>query len=272
MFPPPTVPGYAGPNPQNTSDPNNNIHYDWYEFTYNTSGIFINTTQVNQFGLPLLLDVYGDNRTFHKQTGITESIAQIDAEFASQTPSIFQVTPITTYRIFSPQNSANFQAGAANGNYFDGYIGSVWNQYAGNPLTIQVGARQFTGTTQGNQFVFNENNLNNGAYQGGTYRINRPNTQEILGCFGSFASGNPTELAIEAQFCAAFNRHVTDNYNNWTIPGAYYQQAPANFYSQFWHNHSVSGAAYGFPYDDVNNQSSVIQDASPEHMALTVGW
>lgn len=35
--------GYAGPNPQNTSDPNNNTHYDWYEFTYNSSGVYIST-------------------------------------------------------------------------------------------------------------------------------------------------------------------------------------------------------------------------------------
>ena len=71
-----------GPNPQNRTDPNINTHFDWYEFN-NQNGIFINTTQVDEFGLPLLLDVWGSGGTFHKQVGITESIAQIDNEFAS---------------------------------------------------------------------------------------------------------------------------------------------------------------------------------------------
>ncbi len=269
----PNGPGYAGPNAQNPTDPNNNTHYDWYEFTYsNSGGIFINTTQVNQFGLPLLLDVWGAGGTFHKQTGITESIAQIDQEFAAQTPAVFHVTPITSYRIFAPSNSANFAAGAANGNYFDSYVSSVWSYYAATPLTVQIGAREFTGKTQSTQFVFTEVNLNNGAYVGGNYALTQPSTQDILGCQGNLASGNSTQLALEAQFCAAFNRNVIESYANWTVPSAYYQQAPANYYAQFWHNHSVGGLAYGFAYDDVNNQSSVIQDATPEHMAFGIGW
>ena len=33
-----------------------------------------------EFGLPLLLDVWGAGGSFHQQVGITESIAQIDSE------------------------------------------------------------------------------------------------------------------------------------------------------------------------------------------------
>jgi hypothetical protein len=113
--------GYAGPNPQNTADPNVNVHFDWYEFTYNSIGVFINTTQVDEFGLPLLLDVWGNNRTFHQQTGITESIDALDQEYVNETPAQFHTAPINNLRIMSPTKTT-FDAGDTNGNYFDAYV------------------------------------------------------------------------------------------------------------------------------------------------------
>lgn len=271
--------GYAGPNAQNPADPNNNTHYDWYEFTYNGSGVFINTTQVNQFGLPLTLDVYGNNRTFHQQTGITQSIAQIDSEWNSTVPAPFTSTPITNYRILSPAET-NFGAGQANGNYFDSYISQIWSYYGSNSLTVTLGSRTFSGNTGGSTFTFKEVNTGNGAFQGGTgYVIGYPNTQQVLVCNGPFATGdagnsdrNTVELAIEAQFCAAINRHVATNVSQWNSPSAYYQAAPANYYAAFWHRVSINGLAYGFSYDDVNGQSSTITTGTPEHMAFGLGW
>ena len=271
--------GYAGPNAQNTSDPNNGTHYDWYEFTYNGSGLFINTTQVNQFGLPLTLDVYGNNRTFHQQTGITETISQIDQAWAAELPGLFTATPISDYRILSPAET-NFGAGQANGNYFDAYVSQIWTYYATTSLTVTLGARTFSGTTSGGVFTFHEVNTGNGAFQGGTdYVIGYPSTQQVLVCNGVFATGdanntdrNAVELAIEAQLCAAINRHVATNVSQWNTPSAYYQAAPANFYAAFWHRHSVNNLSYGFSYDDVNGQSSTITTGDPEHAAFGMGW
>ena len=271
--------GYAGPNAQNTADPNNNNHYDWYEFSYNSTGVFINTTQVNQFGLPLTLDVYGNNRTFHQQTGITQSIAQIDSEWAADVPSPFSSTPITNYRILSPAETT-FGAGQANGSYFNSYISQIWSYYQSNPLTLALGSRTFTGKTSGTTFTFNEVNTGNGAFLGGTnYVIGYPNTQQVLVCNGPFATGdasnsdrNSVELAIEAQFCAAINRHVATNVSQWNTPAAYYGAAPANYYAAFWHQVGIGNLAYGFSYDDVNGQSSTITTGDPEHMAFGLGW
>ena len=272
--------GYAGPNAQNPSDPNNNTHYDWYEFTYNTSGIFINTTQVNQFGLPLTLDVYGNNRTFHQQTGITQSIAQIDSEWNSTVPAPFNSTPISNFRILSPAET-NFGAGQTNGTYFDGYINQVYSYYQSNPLTITLfGNRTFSGNTNGTTFTLNEVNTGNGAFQGGTnYVVGHPTTQQVLVCNGPFATGDPNnsdrntvELAFEAQLCAAINRHVATNVSQWNTVSAYYQAAPANYYAAFWHQNSINNLAYGFSYDDVNGQSSTITTGDPEHMAFGLVW
>lgn len=271
--------GYAGPNPQNPTDPNVDVHFDWYEFTYNGGGIYINTTQVDEFGLPMLLDVWGNGGTFHRRTGITESVAQIDQEFADETPAAFQSTPISNLRILSP-TKVSFGASGANAHYFDTYVTAVWNQYQTAPLVIDLfgGQRRFSGTTTPTAFNFSEVDLHNGAYVGNAYTIGKPTTQDLFQCSGTMAHGDPNgdvntvELAIEARFCAAFNRHVMQDVSLWSTPSAWYAAAPANFYAQFWHHHSVGGLAYGFAYDDVSEQSSTITTGTPEHMAFTIGW
>ena len=66
------------------------------------------------------------------------------------------------------------------------------------------------------------------------------------------------EGQLEAQICAAFNRHVMEDTTLWKDPGSFYTQSPANYYSRFWHLHGVNGKAYGFAYDDVSDQSSTL--------------
>jgi F5/8 type C domain-containing protein/glycosyl hydrolase family 64 (putative beta-1,3-glucanase) len=94
--------------------------------------------------------------------------------------------------------------------------------------------------------------------------VNEP-TSNVFGCAGSLAS-NPT-------MCAALNRHVA------TLPAAqqadrtqYYLSAPANYYAKFWHDNAINGLAYGFPYDDVDGQSSFISHANPQYLLVAVGW
>jgi beta-galactosidase len=71
-------------------------------------------------------------------------------------------------------------------------------------------------------------------------------------------------LQLENQICSATNRGVPLTQANWANASAYYSASPANFYSQFWHNHSIGGPAYGFSYDDNNNQSTTIATPQPE--------
>jgi beta-galactosidase len=274
--------GYAGPNPLNNTDPNINVHYDWYEFTYGTSGgIFINTTQVNQFGLPLLLDVWASKETYHMQVGINESIANLDQEYVSQTPAAFNTSAPSSLRILSPAETT-FNAGGINGNYFDSYIASAWSQYSSTPVTITVNGRQFTGTASGSALNFTEVNPA-AANVGETFVVQQPSTQDVLQCAGTMATGvagsspqqqdeNAIQLQLENQICAATNRGVLLTPANWANVSTYYSSSPANFYSWFWHQHSVSGLAYGFSYDDNNNQSTTIATQQPEHMAFGIGW
>ncbi len=274
------VVGYAGPNPQNPTDPNINVHYDWYEFN-NQNGIFINTTQVDQFGLPLLLDVWGAGGTFHKQVGITESVAQIDNEFSSEVPAQFQPATMSNLRILSP-SKLSMAAGGANANYFDSYVASAWSTYSTTPLSVALNGRQFTGTTSGSTFTFTEADPSS-DHAGEVFIVSQPSPQDVLECAGTMATGvpgntpqledeNAVQLQLQNQICSAINRHVLLNPADWTNASAYYGAAPANFYSQFWHRHSIGGLAYGFSYDDNNNQSTTITTTQPEHMAFGIGW
>jgi beta-galactosidase len=283
------VTGYAGPNPQNNTDPNINTHFDWYEFntSANTnngvtqSTIFINTTQVDEFGLPLILDVYASKGTFHQETGITESVAQIDSEFSSEVPAQFQPPSMSNLRIFSPAK-LSMAANGANANYFANYIASAWTSYATTPLTIRLSGRTFSGTASGSLLTFTEVNPA-AANVGETFVVNQPSTQDILGCAGTMATGvagstaqesdeNNVQLQLENQICSATNRGVLATPADWTNVPSYYTSTPANFYSQFWHNHSIGGLAYGFSYDDNNGQSSTIATGDAEHLAFSIGW
>jgi len=265
--------GFAGPNPQNPTDPNLNVMFDWYEFTYGDNGLWINTTQVDEFGFPMTQDVYGSNHTFHQQTGITQHRADLFAAYANEVSSAFQPQPSSQFRIMAPAKGS-FAAGQANGNYFDAYVNEVWQYYSTNSLVLNMfgNSRQFVGKVQGSQLVFSETNLNNGAFVGGTYVVNKPTTQDVLQGSGALATGNSTELAIEAQLCAALNRHVAEDVNKWANPATWYAASPSNEYARFYHDHGISGLAYGFAYDDVSDASSTIVAPQPEHVVLGIGF
>ena len=90
-------------------------------------------------------------------------------------------------------------------------------------------------------------------------------TADIFGCAGSLAS--------QPAMCAALNRHVAHlPQSQWNTPSLYYQAAPANYYARFWHDRAINRLAYGFPYDDVANQSSFISHGNPQYLLVAVGW
>ena len=279
------VTGYAGPNPQNSSDPNSNTHFDWYEFNYggttSANSVYINTTQVDEFGLPLLLDVWASGGSFHKQVGIAETIAQIDTEFAAEVPVQFQPATLSNLRIFSPAK-VGMAAGATYGNYFDQAIAQAWVSYQTTPLSVTLTGRTYTGTASGSTLLFHEVNPS-AAHAGESFSVQQPSTQDVLGCAGSMASGvagstpalqdeNAVQLQLQNQICSAINRGVLATPANWASASTYYATTPANDYSRFWHNHSLGGLAYGFAYDDNNSQSTTITTQQPEHMTFTIGW
>ncbi len=209
--------GFAGPDINNSGDPNYNVIFDFTEFTLDQYGYHGNVTRVDMFGFPLQHRVVNMDGSFDQTVGDLESEtrAGLFNEYQNEVPAEFKSlgTVQAPYRIVAP-NHGSFAAGQPNGNYFASY-----------------------------------SNIS---------------TQDIL--LGTGGAANPAT-------CAALNRHVyTNPQSTWTDPTTYYKAAPANYYAQFWHNHAINHLAYGFPYDDVNNQAAYLTPTNPKGMIFRVGW
>jgi hypothetical protein len=99
----------------------------------------------------------------------------------------------------------------------------------------------------------------------GPYRpagVAQPSTQDV------FAATGP--LATQAAVDGALNRHVADNAGGYNVSSAFYQNAPANFYADFWHQVNLGGYAYGFAYDDSDNQSSLQVSSHPRALVINL--
>lgn len=259
--------GFAGPDMANPTDPNQNVHFEWVEFTVDRYGYHGNTTRVDQFGFPLRTRLLGKDG-YDRTLGETQSRATLFADFEAQVPAEFRGLVQRPFRIMAPAK-ATFNTGRAHGNYFDAYVNQVWAHYRTRDLVFTAEAGTFRGRVIGNDFVFSKD--------GGPANLfirGKPSTQAVLEGSGNLATGNPQELVLQAQITAAFNRglliHVDPS--QWSQAASYYRQGPANFYAKFWHDKSIDGLAYGFCYDDVRGHSSLQEHPNPRGLIVTVGW
>lgn len=268
--------GVVLPSLSNPSDANYETYFDWLEYTVSDNGFWVNTTQVDQLGFPVLMNVY-DNDGRVQQTGISVKREAIWEAFRAEMPEEFK-TLISDYRIFAPCKGAfDNRTGGAYGNYFDAYVTQTWNTIASKSQTVTHPQGKFILTGDGTNLYFRcIEAYGTIAAAGQTYVIHgKPTTSEVFEGYGVLASGNPMELALEAWVCAALNRHVAhmepDAY--WNNAAEYYKAGPCNYFSKFWHDHSERGGlAYGFCYDDVNDQSATTFTTNARGVVVRLGF
>jgi hypothetical protein len=275
--------GYAGANIENASDPNIDVYFDFGEMAIlpqgnANPGIFVNTTRVDQFGFPVKLRVQGLGG-FDQTVGepLTETRDQLVSRYQTETPAEFHdlaQAPYSPYRIIAPAHGT-FKPGQVNANYLQAYIDAVWARYRNEDLVFTLqNLGTFRGRVSGDRFTFT------GGSPAGTFYINgKPDTAMVLLGSGLLAdaSGGPTntgtQLQIQAQICAALNRHVLETPANWYVQSAHHPAGQvSNWYSKFWHDHSLNKLAYGFAYDDVGGFSPSIHTAAPTTVTFTIGW
>lgn len=264
--------GWGGPNLSNPSDPNADVYFDWYEFAYQygVTPFGGNTTQVDMFGFPMTARLQQTAIAYDQTVGITLSRDQVFSQYGAAVGPAFQPLAASPYRIVSPRSSPSFAPGGSQANYMQPYIDQVWNYYTTNQFTLTSQGTTFTGRVSNGQLQFTRN----GA---GPFVLNKPTSSDVLACSGALASGGMTseELELGADFCAAFNRGVAQNTANWYNPPAYYTNTIQNDYAKFWHQVGIDHRAYGFAYDDVNDQSSVkiLSNANPpSSVTISIGW
>ncbi|WP_206363227.1 beta-1,3-glucanase family protein [Sinomicrobium pectinilyticum] len=281
--------GYTSPSYTNPTDPNIGIKYEIIELTNNEYGFFGNPTRVDSYQYPLTMELYG-NSGYYKKVGEQATHSEILAAFPSSVPVEFQgCLDAETEEITAPGKIEDFADGSVGTmpipgpyvHYMKPYVDAVWAKYANEDLIFDSGdAGVWQGRVQGEQLVMT---AVSGGFQGRQAIITRrPTTQEVFEGKGVLDMGvqdDTTDKLVQAQICAALNRHVIDittpnvGQQDWSDASEYYQESPCNHYAKFWHQQGISidDLSYGFPYDDVWDYSSSVHTPNPQKVVIGFG-
>lgn len=267
--------GYAAPNLANPTDPNQGIRFEMIELTNAANGLWANTTRVDSYQYPMGLEVWGNN-SFYKKVGEIKTHAQILSQWQSQAPAAFAGCYDATNGIIKfPSKTSAFQSGGAQANYFSSYIDAIWSKYTSGNLIFNAGdAGIWSGRVSGNVFTFTR------ASDGAVGVIaNKPTNTEVMEGSGVLANGGQWDKVVQAQICAAINRHAIDltlgtgATQDLATDSKYYVTSPYNWYCKFWHQPDISlnSLTYSFCYDDVFDKSSTINASSPIRATIAIG-
>ena len=267
--------GYAAPNLANPNDPNQGIRFEMIELTNAANGMWANTTRVDSYQYPMGLEVWG-NSNFYKKVGELKTHSQILSQWQSTVPAAFASCYDASKGIIHfPSKVAAFQTGGAQANYFGSYIDAIWAKYTSGDLVFNAGdAGTWRGRVSGSTFTFTRTS------DGQVATISRkPTNTETMEGSGVLAAGGQWDKVVQAQICAAINRHAIDLNlatgvtQDFATSSKYYVTSPFNWYCKFWHQTdiSVDGMTYAFCYDDVFDKSSTINAPSPTRATITIG-
>jgi len=267
--------GWGGPDLHNPLDPNADVYYDWYEFTYaygDGSPVPFggNTTQVDMFGIPLTARLQQASTAYDQTVGIILARDQGFAQYASSVGPAYQ-SLAGEYRIVAPRSSAAFDRGGEYGDVLQPAIDAAWEHWAASGFTLARLNQTFSGRVVDGQLCFTKDGQ-------GPHSLDKPTTADVVQCAGALVPLEPDKIVereLGAELAAAFNRGVASDTGTWYQPGDYYAHEPSNDYAGFFHLISIDHRAYGFPYDDVNDQSSVkiLPNAEPPSaLTIGIGW
>ena len=268
-----TTDGLVQPAPWAGGDPNHDILFDWSEFTLDAGGLFLNSSQVDMFAVPHIVSVTGSSGAV-TSTGELKSGGRqrvIDAIKASPdfAKSVVTRTDGTVLRVLAPGKAAD--AGLMSPTYLDSAIASAWNAYQNKNLTVVPFSDQpdqkFTGRTSGEVLSFTD-----GAGKV-VASFTRPSTANVWGCDGALGAPNDQVVGpIARTLCAALQRGTLGTLD--TQPGGtaadFYRSDPVNLYAKVIHENMVDGKAYGFAFDDVQAQESLVHSGDPRAAGIVM--
>lgn len=237
------------------SDPSYNVLHDFMEFTFNSGGMFCNTTMVDMFSIPMELRLAGQ-ATQTSGTLVPNGRDQIFAAIAAN-PTFRSLIVGANVRVIAPGHGID--AGIFPATYLDPYITQAWNAYTSAGVRVVAGGVTYTGRVSGGQFVFDK----------GIRSFARPSTRDVFYCNGALHSDGVSG-PIAAILGAALNRSTLHSHPDQptTDRGTFYRTAVTNHYARVLHENTRDGKAYGYPYDDVANWSTYIQDLAPTSVRL----
>ena len=276
-----TTSGLVEPAPWVASDPNANVLYDWTEFARASNGgdgIFINSTTVDMFSMPLSVSVTSSAGASDTEgitgnrTGIINAVTALGGDWAKLLTT--RASDGLPLRVLAPIHG--IQNGVFSTTYLDAYIAAAWTYYQTHTLSVDTAWGTMTGTVSGTTMTMKDPS---GVVAG---TLPRPTTADVFGCSGATQpAGQPNEpeaLAFGARVCAAFHRatlstasRVMFDHQPTTDPTQFYGQSASDLYSKVMHANSLNGKAYGFAYDDVGAFAPTIDQPDPASAGMTIG-
>ncbi|MFI5614812.1 glycoside hydrolase family 64 protein [Amycolatopsis sp. NPDC051903] len=266
-------PAMVHPSFANTADPNHDRNWSFSEFTFNDDVLFANISYVDFVAIPMGLHLTttgsGDQTVPGLPAGslgpISDALVAQGGPWAELVDAGPDGKPL---RALSAEHRADRFAG-----YFDDYIGSVWEKYAGTDLTIDTqvpGLGKFSGR------VGSEGKL---TFSNGE-SFTKPATEDVWSCnSGPFALKDGDTQARKAfvpRLAAALNRTtLLDNPNqpDGEDPARFYRNAVTNHYARIVHGKLPDNRGYAFPYDDVSpgpDFSGAVQAGDPDTLTITI--
>jgi hypothetical protein len=273
-------PALVEPSSSNPSDANYNLYWDFCEFTWNSSQLYVNITLVDFVSLPIALTLTNTSGTSKSVQGLpADGLATICTALKTQNSKdgagwdkLIVTTNGNNLRAVSPNTGITLDNSLFK-TYYDSYVDQVWSKYTDTTLTVntQGSAGDVTAKVSNGKLTFSTGGIS----------YDQPSTADIFSnSSGAFAvSGNATKDAITARLAAAFNRStllIDTNQPNGETVANYYQNAVTNHYSRICHATTSDNRGYAFPYDDVaptngTDQSGSVYDANPQLLTVTVG-
>ncbi|WP_229859047.1 beta-1,3-glucanase family protein, partial [Streptomyces anandii] len=159
-----------------SSDPSFAVLHDCAEFTYNSSGMFCNTTMVDMFSVPMSIRLTGAK---DQTTGTVRTGGRAAAFAAVRKAEEFARLVVGDTRIIAPGHGLD--AGLFAKDYFAPYIDQVWSAYTGKDLKVTTNAGAFTGRVRGGRLTFDGP---------ASVSFDKPSTRDVLFCDGALAAPN----------------------------------------------------------------------------------
>ncbi|MFJ3955795.1 beta-1,3-glucanase family protein [Streptomyces libani] len=260
-------------------DPNYDVLHDCAEFTYNSGGMYCNTTMVDMFSVPLAIKLSGARE---QTTGTLKDGARARIFSDVKAAEGFDRLVIGDRRVIAPGHGLD--SGLFAKDYFAPAIDEAWSAYAARDLTVTTNAGTFTGRVRDGKLVLTVpqglKGRGGGAPSGswgraptGTVSFDKPSTRDVLFCDGTLAAPNDSTLGpVAAVLGAALNRSTLTSHaaQPTTDPAAFYRQRLTHHYARAMHAATQDGKAYGFAFDDVAGFASYIEDTAPKELTLTL--
>jgi hypothetical protein len=132
-----------------STDPNYPVLHDCAEFTYDGAGMHCNTTMVDMLSVPLAITLSGARQ---QSTGRLRDGGRAAVFSALAGTPGFSGLVLSGLRVIAPGHGLD--AGRFAADYFAGYVDEVWEHYRSHTMTVDAGARTFTGSVQGDLWLF----------------------------------------------------------------------------------------------------------------------